>query len=75
MAIDLCRSKDAKHWLALSLQQLALAQQCVNPPDDAGIERHLKTALEFFDKAHKGGKVRTTFVVGSNGQAEKVSEK
>jgi hypothetical protein len=71
-AIDLCRSKETKHWLALSLEQMVAAQKGL--VNEAGPEKHLKMAFEFFDTARKGKKSKTNFVVGSDGQAKSVAD-
>jgi hypothetical protein len=73
-AREICRSEETKHWLALSLEQMVAAQQCVNLADEAGLEKHLKTAFEFFDKARNGKESKTNFVVGADGQAKRVAD-
>jgi len=70
-AIKWSKSKVARHWLNLSLQDLLSARASLESGQMPEVERHLGSAESFFEDACRGRRLTTDFVVGSDGTVRK----
>jgi hypothetical protein len=72
LASDYVRTDDAKRWLAFCLDELNQALTCYQSGDNDKGDRLLDCAEQHFKDAREERASKPTFIVGPDGQAEKV---